>query len=688
VRSALASFVLLAGLIYPSSEARSQNFPSRLAEIRVADFGARCDGATDDSAAIQTALDAAENLAGARVVFPAGSCVAANLQVHSNTIVQGQGNATTVRLKSASDNTSALFVVSAADHISFQFLQMDGNASGQRGAPDFTSTIVRLASNGPGTGPAQVSLYRVTLHDAFGHHFLSYVQGAAGDRPSSFIAITESTFTNSGTDAIYWDDIDHLSVTDNTISNWGLSTAEADGIGGYTRGHRYGYTISRNRLSSGAGRKFSVELFQQGVGDDYNDVDLGDNVLIGNSGWNGFSVSLFNGNIHNNVFTGGGGSNTRSGLWEMALSGSVVTGNVVENGILALTPSYPGIVLGSTAITGNIVITGPFADVNALAIGGTINNVNVTGNLIDVTGATNCSAITVGVSDGVRASASQVTIGNNQILDTANRQVCTGINLTSFDGATGAAIQGNTISGMGMAVFNAPNPTVGTTGISIVGNDLQGNAVLVANNGTGLLTQSGNITTPGQTIEMLAGGTYIDSSGNAVVTSGALAPETFTPAGIGWYRILSTSGGGGLGGLVRIAGASTDSVEFQFAETGYAAPLTAARGTSRTRFPNFTGGIIDQFRVSDDNNGSVALDIHMAVMSLQPITLFYVGPNIPPSAVIASPVIGATPLSGGTTVIFGSTFGTGMGGRVAGVPDGGCTACFVPASQVRPSILW
>jgi hypothetical protein len=82
------------------------------------------------------------------------------------------------------------------------------------------------------------------------------------------------------------------------------------------------------------------------------------------------------------------------------------------------------------------------------------------------------------------------------------------------------------------------------------------------------------------------------------------------------------------------------------------------------------------------------LDIHMAVMSLQPITLFYVGPNIPPSAVIASPVIGATPLSGGTTVMFGSTFGTGVGGRVASVPDGGCTACFVPASQVRPSILW
>jgi hypothetical protein len=583
------------------------------------------------------------------------------LQVHSNTIIQGQGNATAVKLKAGSTSTSALFVITAADHVSFQSLQMDGNASGQTGAPDFTSTIVRLASTGPGTGPAYVSLYRVTLHDAFGHHFLSYVQGATGDRPSSYITISESVFTNSGTDAIYWDDIDHLSITDNTISNWGLNTAESDGIGGYTRNHRYGFTISRNRLSSGAGRKFSVELFQQGVGDDYNDVDLGDNVLIGNSGWNGFSLSVFNGYIHNNVFTGGGGNNTRSGLYEMALSGSIVAGNVVQNGILALTPSYPGIALGSTTIAGNMVIAGPFASVNALALGGMIQNVNVLGNLIDVTGTSNCSAVVVGLSDGVRGSASQVAIAANQILDTANRQACTGINFTSFDGASGAEIQGNTIRGMGVAIVNAPNPMVGTTDISIVGNDLENDAVLLANNGTGLIQQSGNATTPNQTIAALTGATYVDSSGNTVSTSGALSPVSFRPSGIGWYRILSGSGGTGLGGLVRISAEDSfntvTDIEFQFAQSAYAEKKEAPRAAGPTRFLNFTDGIIDQFRVSGDNHGSTALDIHIVAPSLQKIILYYVGPNIPQSAVVASPVTGATPLSGSEIVSLGSSTG-------------------------------
>jgi hypothetical protein len=642
--------VLLAGLIClgPKASGSDTASPERTAPpvIRVAGFGAKCDGETDDSAAIQRALDAAQSLSGARVMFPAATCIAANLQVHSNTILQGQGEASVVKLKSASDNTSALFVVTAADNVTFQSFQMDGNAGGQYGTPDFTSTIIRLASNGPGTGPAHISLYRVTLHDAFGHHFLSYVQGGTGDRPASYIAITESTFTNSGTDAIYWDDIDHLSITGNTISNWGLNVAESDGIGGYTRGHRYGYLLSRNRLSSGAGQKFSIELFQQAIGDDYNDVDLGDNVLIGNSGWNGFSVSLFNGNIHNNVFTGGGGNNTRSGLYELTLSGGIVAGNVVQNGILALTPSYPGILLGSTAITGNIIIAGPFANVNALAIGGTIQNVNVTGNLIDVTGASSCRAIIVGVSDGVRSSASQVTIANNQILDTANSQVCIGIDFESFDGATGAAIQGNAINGMAVAVVNAPNPTVGTNDISIVGNNLGNNAGLIANDGTGLVEQSGNVTTTAQTIEMLASGSYTDLSGNVLPTTGALPPVDFVPSGPGWYRILS--GAGGLSGLVRIDDGVTG-IEFQFNQGA----------EDQTRFLNYTGGILDQVRVSNENDGSEAVDIHIVTTSLQHIALYYVGPNIPSSAVVPVPVIGATPLSGNVVIIAGSTPATG-----------------------------
>lgn len=79
-----------------SSEASSESSSAQSSTstvFSVTTYGAVCDGATDDTAAIQQALDAASAASGT-VVFPQGTCMTGALYVGSNTTVQIDEGAT------------------------------------------------------------------------------------------------------------------------------------------------------------------------------------------------------------------------------------------------------------------------------------------------------------------------------------------------------------------------------------------------------------------------------------------------------------------------------------------------------------------------------------------------------------------------------------------------------------------
>lgn len=100
------------------------------APINVLDYGAKGDGATDDTAAIQAALNAITT--GGEVVFPPGTYLVSGsgylLQPKSNTALVGTRTASVIRIDSASASASIFGIGTSVSGLVFEGLTLDGNS--------------------------------------------------------------------------------------------------------------------------------------------------------------------------------------------------------------------------------------------------------------------------------------------------------------------------------------------------------------------------------------------------------------------------------------------------------------------------------------------------------------------------------------------------------------------------------
>lgn len=96
--------------------------------VNVRDFGARGDGNTDDTAALQAALDAG---AGGTVLAPAGTYLTRTLALPNDTRLVGVGMRLTVlRLKPGTDGDLLTHSGSGGSHATIESLTLDGNYTG------------------------------------------------------------------------------------------------------------------------------------------------------------------------------------------------------------------------------------------------------------------------------------------------------------------------------------------------------------------------------------------------------------------------------------------------------------------------------------------------------------------------------------------------------------------------------
>ena len=116
--------------------------PSSGASFNVLDYGAIGDGATDDTAAIQSALDAADTAGGGTVFFPANVYrIIADLVINTNTQVRGEGFASIVRQDTADEDGFTL--TAGDDRMAVRDIHIQSNVT----SPSRAGSAIRMDSN-------------------------------------------------------------------------------------------------------------------------------------------------------------------------------------------------------------------------------------------------------------------------------------------------------------------------------------------------------------------------------------------------------------------------------------------------------------------------------------------------------------------------------------------------------------
>lgn len=208
------------------------------ATLKVVNFGAKCNGSTNDTASIQATFNAASS--GDLIEFPSGTCVYSNTMSLNNKLhleIYGAGKNST-KLKGTNPSKSAIRIIDGND-VKFRDLQVTvPSASSRSGSPNTTGFYILRGQN--------INFYRVKVEKVASAGILA--------NGVTYIGVYDSEIRNTLADGIHITGGSYsATISRNTAYNTGDDSYACVGYGSVIN-HYVGFydNTSTNSKASGA----------------------------------------------------------------------------------------------------------------------------------------------------------------------------------------------------------------------------------------------------------------------------------------------------------------------------------------------------------------------------------------------------------------------------------------------------
>jgi hypothetical protein len=429
--------------------------------VNVRSYGAKGDGTTDDTAAIQAAIDAANARGGGRVLIPEGTFIAAPatsgadriFTLYDNTTIEGVGPGSVLKIKDNAGDYGRIFgAASTITSATFRNFKIDQNPSGNlsqdisatvetRKASAIKLTVNRLLVEGmrfdPTVGVTTISVNGDTAGAIVKGNYFRFVKGAstaaAGyyDNSAVYLETSQQVVEGNIFETTLADDAfgciethgGRSSVIGNSARNFETLVNIVSRIGSFPDFDPNNVSIVGNSVT---GAKKAIEIWSM-TGRSVKNVTIANNTIDINN------VDRAADDLHGNSwFAGIGIIYSSGGALNGGVEGLTITGNSITHQIDAATDYGSdeslsgGISLQSNGLLANVTITGN-AVVNAPKFGIVVwpraqaaDRVLVSGNLVVDAGANAVGNAAYRSAVGLFGVVRHTDVIGNRIVDTGS----------------------------------------------------------------------------------------------------------------------------------------------------------------------------------------------------------------------------------------------------------------------------